>query len=1083
MEGTRTDLTDDPEVRAFVWHIRDVQDALDASNELRESERRLRALFDSDVVAQAIIDAKGTILAANESFCELLDVTEVEARIHQVADFWASDLSDAREGFRRLLDGEVDDIRIVGRCRRGDGTIPIRAVVRRIPTQGTVRLLVQAQDLREEERNRAELELGRQRLDAVISHAPLVLATFDIQGAIDFFGGHALQGLPEYAGIEGLRVQDVFAGDPAIVDGALRALGGESNSVSVEGEHGVWEVHSRPLCDANGAVTGGVAVAVDITERAAAERATRASEARLHALLTSTADVIAVEDEAGILRYASPSVGRVLGRSAEEVVGRTLFDLVAREDHDALRRARGRWQTGEDATIEVRMQRGDELRVVEVHAADLLDDPAVAGVVLTLSDVTERTRQAEHALYASMHDDLTGLPNRRMLAASGRYLPRRSDTGALLLVDIDGFGLINATYGEQVGDEVLRAVAAQLVASAASDEVVFHLGADEFLVVSHEVVAEGGAQAAAERFVHSISGGETVVDGQAIWLSVSIGVAALEEGVDLTELLQRADAAVRHSKGLGRGMAQCYNDELAGIAGRQLAVESGLRRAIASDELCLQYQPQIDMRSGAIVGVEALVRWNHPELGFLPPSEFLPIAERSALIVSLGRWVLRQACRQAAAWERAWPEHRLVVACNLSARHLLDPGLVGDLEAALEEFRLTPSRLRLEVTETSVMTDADAAVRTLRALKATGVKLSIDDFGTGWSSLAYLKSLPVDELKIDQSFVSGLGVDAGDTVIVEAVVSLARPSASTSWPRAWRHWTRRRPSYSSASATPKGGCGRPPARRTPSTPCSTAPLPSPARPARPRGRRGWPTASRTHPPSDFSPTSCAHRSRPSSAMPTSSPTACSRAAREVIAGRWTRSSETLVPRRPSSRRSATWPCSMTARCRSTSSTSISMPSRHPWWTTCAASRTTRSRCASTGAARSCGSTRCGPGRCCGTWSTTPSASAPRARRSSWPSNAGPWARRCSYRTSVLGSRRRTPPGCSASTPGCRRPGRGPGSGCTWATRSRRRWAAACRTALDPVEGASSSCSCLRPRRTRSDLLAGAVAISDRPPGA
>lgn len=521
-------------------------------------------------------------------------------------------------------------------------------------------------------------------------------------------------------------------------------------------------------------VIGGVFVGVDVQAHTPAEDRARASEARLQAVLRSTSDVIAIQGLNGVLRYVSPSVAHVLGFRETALVGRTFASLVVGADSLAtLQGARAQWHLGAAATVELKVRHASgEAKVVELSGTNLIDDPVIAGIVLTFRDITDRRLAEGAAARAMAHDQMTGLPNRLWLTEHARARTDAAATAAVILVNLDGFSLINATYGEPVGNRVLHEVAHRLVRVEGSEETVCRLGSDEFaiLCVGHEV---SDLDAAAARYVAALTDEVLVLEGQGIWLSASAGITPPSASGDIALLLRQADAATRSAKAKGPGRVEVFGVELEGVASRRLEVESGLRAALAEGQLRLHYQPVVNMHSGVIKGVEALVRWLHPREGLLGPGAFLPTAEQSRLIVDIGRWVLSEACTQAAAWERTWPERRLSVAVNLSARHLLDPRLVDDVQAALDVTGVTPARIRLEITETSVMAEADAAVRTLRRLKATGVRISIDDFGTGWSSLAYLKNLPVDELKIDRSFVMGLGVDAGDAVIVASVVGLA----------------------------------------------------------------------------------------------------------------------------------------------------------------------------------------------------------------------------------------------------------------------------------------------------------------------
>jgi diguanylate cyclase (GGDEF)-like protein len=383
----------------------------------------------------------------------------------------------------------------------------------------------------------------------------------------------------------------------------------------------------------------------------------------------------------------------------------------------------------------------------------------------------------EQARHLATHDQLTGLANRVLFndrltqaVAAARH---GRQVLAVLYLDLDGFRAINDSLGNAVGDGLLRGIATQVNASIGETDTAARLGGDEFAVILTQLPSELDAARVAGRIAECLA--RPVPFGQRnVSATASIGIATFpRDGVEADELVRKAETAMRHAKEQGRNRYEFYAREMNAAVLRRVSVESRLRRALDERALVLHYQPQYDLRRSRIVGCEALIRWNHPEHGILPPSEFLGVAEDSGLIVPIGAWVLQEACRQTAVWHAAG-HVGLRIAVNVSSRQFRERGFEQLVSTALAESGLRPESLELEITEGSLIADVDATVTTLYALKRLGVRLSIDDFGTGYSALSYLKRLPVDVLKIDQSFVRELTTHPVNATITEAIVRLAR---------------------------------------------------------------------------------------------------------------------------------------------------------------------------------------------------------------------------------------------------------------------------------------------------------------------
>ncbi|HEX9969879.1 MAG TPA: EAL domain-containing protein [Acidimicrobiales bacterium] len=402
-----------------------------------------------------------------------------------------------------------------------------------------------------------------------------------------------------------------------------------------------------------------------------------------------------------------------------------------------------------------------------------------ASLALNDASAVDAMRRAfGEAVHQATHDGLTGLPNRNLvidrLTHAIARARRRPNTLAVLFIDLDRFKVVNDSLGHSVGDEVLVQVAQRLEAAVRPGDTVARLAGDEFVVVCEDVEGDCDVLALAERIAEAVAAPIPLYGRDAI-ITASIGIALASTDTRAEDLLRDADVAMYRAKERGRARLELFDADMRTRMLQRLEIEHALRRALQRREFVLYYQPTVSVETGQVTSFEALLRWPDPERGLVMPDEFIPVAEENGLIVPLGRWALEEACRQLAEWRAVHPECAdLQVSVNLSARQFADPDLVPVVAGALRDAGLDPSGLWLEITESVLMEEAESTVETLRALRALGIHLSIDDFGTGYSSLSYLKRFPVDTLKIDRSFVDGLGTDAEDEAIVTAVVRLAQ---------------------------------------------------------------------------------------------------------------------------------------------------------------------------------------------------------------------------------------------------------------------------------------------------------------------
>jgi diguanylate cyclase (GGDEF)-like protein/PAS domain S-box-containing protein len=500
-------------------------------------------------------------------------------------------------------------------------------------------------------------------------------------------------------------------------------------------------------------------VAVRENMRLSAESAARQSEARFRTLVQHSSDLIAVVDLDTTIRYQSPSVERVLGYRPEELAGTRLVALAHPDDIPRVLALATETASrpGSTAPAEWRLKRRDgQTFFAEVIGTNLLSDSTIEGLVLTIRDIQERKSLEEQLTHQAFHDPLTQLANRALLSNRVEHARARSlrdgKPCAVLLLDLDDFKAINDSLGHAAGDQVLIEVARRIETCIRAGDTAARLGGDEFALLLEDTADASRALEVAQRIAAALKS-PVKLDGREAFLTASMGLAISSPEEGEGEILGNADVALYLAKEKGKGLCETFEPGMRMAVVRRIALEADLRRALDRRELLLHYQPIIDLQTGRPVGAEALLRWQHPERGLLPPLDFIPLAEESGLIVPIGYWVLEEACRSARRWpRRAEPLH---VSVNLSARQLQEPDLVDRVREALRAARLEPSRLVLEITESLIMLETRTIIPRLRALKTLGLRLAIDDFGTGYSSLAYLQNLPVDVLKIDQSFIRG----------------------------------------------------------------------------------------------------------------------------------------------------------------------------------------------------------------------------------------------------------------------------------------------------------------------------------------
>lgn len=519
------------------------------------------------------------------------------------------------------------------------------------------------------------------------------------------------------------------------------------------------------------------------SEQQARETSSRLSdsESRIHAVLDNVDEGIATTSENGTIELFNPGAERLFALRQEDAVGQNVSVLMP-EPHRShyLAHVEQYLQTGESPMIGVGLEvmglrkNGDtfpmDLRVSEFSQAGRRH------LICVMRDITQRKAAEAKILHMANHDALTGLPNRSLVQDRIQQAIARAQRGAstfaVMFLDLDKFKTINDSLGHSVGDQLLQVVADRIVTCLRDEDTVSRQGGDEFIVVLGSLSDPQGAAVVARKILDALSA-PVVIGGQILSTGASIGIALYPgDGKDVETLLRNSDTAMYCAKESGRNLYQFFAHEMNARAAERLLLESRLRRAVADGALQLHYQPLVNVADGRIVATEALVRWNDAELGHVPPSTFIPVAEASGLIVALGEWVLRQACRQLAQWRsQGIAPPRMVV--NLSHLQLRQKNLVEAFTAIIGETGADPHCLGLEITESAIMDNPEITIGTLKQLKALGIELSLDDFGTGYSSLSYLKRFPLDKVKIDQSFIHDISTDASDEAMVTAIIAMA----------------------------------------------------------------------------------------------------------------------------------------------------------------------------------------------------------------------------------------------------------------------------------------------------------------------
>ncbi len=703
----------------------------------------------------------------------------------------ADDVDEVRQAIAAMVKGDSDAYLVEHRVRSKDGgwkwIVSRGKVVERSPQGRALRAIGATTHITHRKRIDDNLRYPHGFLDSIVDHIPDVVCVKDAKdlrlvlinrAAADFIGISREECV-------GKTYQDFFPAEQAAASdrevlSSKQMLDIPEETITLKNGHErILHTQKIPMLDAQGDPAFLLCISQDITERKLAEQALRTSEERFRLIADNVSDLIAIVDTKGKRIYNSPSYRTLFG---EDVLlpGSDSFAQIHLDDRDkVIQHFHETVKSGQGRPTQFRFLLPDgNVRFIESHGSAVRGESGeVERIIVVSRDVTERLQADERLRHLAHHDLLTNLPNRVLMRdriEQALIQAQRSNRrAALLFIDLDHFKNINDLLGHTVGDQLLREVAQRLRSCVRDSDTVSRQGGDEFIVLLQGLPMRAHAVVTAEKIVEAFSQPFSV-SNHTLDITASIGLSVYpDDGTDAETLLRNADTAMYHAKASGRHGYQFFNLELAEAVRHRADLGKQMREAIANKDFRLHYQPRIDLTTGGIPSIEALVRWNHPELGLIGPMQFIPYAEESGLIVSLGKWILKEACRQNAAWRRSGFPH-LRIAVNVSGRQLRQNDFVNMVAKVLAETRMPASALELELTETVFMQEAGHTAATFGELRKMGVQLAIDDFGTGYSSLSYLKRFGVDRLKIDQSFVRDITTDRNDAAIVSAIMAMAR---------------------------------------------------------------------------------------------------------------------------------------------------------------------------------------------------------------------------------------------------------------------------------------------------------------------
>jgi diguanylate cyclase (GGDEF)-like protein/PAS domain S-box-containing protein len=796
MESVGTYLLDDPHVGGVVVISRDVTERKEAEEALRRNEQYFRTVVQSASDIITVLETDGTIRYVSPAVEKVMDYPpEEQAGANAFDSVHPEDRQRALGLFAKILKTPGGHLLIEFRVPHKDGSWRyLEHVVNNLLDDPSVNgIVVTSRDVTERKESEERLRRAEERYRTLVERVPAVVYVQEI-GSPDsaIYMSPSIEALTGYTpeeckdpdmrwrmvhpeDRERLQSEDERTGKPGQVFASeYRVLHRDGRTVWVRNESVLIEDEASGSRYWQGFM-------LDITERRQVEVALRESEQRFRRSFDDAAIGMALVGTDGRFLQTNRSLREILGYPEEELLEKSFQDITHPDDLGADLDQRRRTLLGEIRTYQMEKRYFHKeghvvwvlLSVSMVH--DEEGEPLY--FVSQIQDISQRKVLEERLEHRAFHDSLTDLPNRQLFMDRLGQALRRTRRGhkrvAMLFMDLDGFKVVNDSLGHQVGDFLLTVVAQRLRRCLRPEDTLARFGGDEFVVLIEAVDDPAQAVQVAERIMEELRS-PFIMEGRDLYVIASIGISLGDARThDADDLLREADTAMYRSKDEGRDF-RVFNPAMYERAFRRLEVENDLRRAIEQEEFVVHYQPMVDLQTGELWGMEALVRWDHPERGLLEPSEFVPVAEQSGLVIPMGEQVLREACFRAKEWQEENPRiPPLVMSVNLSASQLSRLDLAGTVERVLKETGLEGSSLILDVTETVYVKVLAGNTAMLDRLRVLGVRFSIDDFGTGYSSLSYLKRLPADAIKIDQSFVEGLGKVVEDTAVVRMIIELA----------------------------------------------------------------------------------------------------------------------------------------------------------------------------------------------------------------------------------------------------------------------------------------------------------------------
>lgn len=640
-----------------------------------------------------------------------------------------------------------------------------------------VAIINDARDVTQAREQERRLEQKHVLLNTVIAQSPIIVWAIDNKGIFTLSEGRGLDVLDLKPGeVVGKSVFDVYKDNKDIVHNCQQALQGKTLNTVVHAADRTYHSTYNPIKDSSGHIQGVMGVSNDITDL-------QKIEAQMHILssaLEQTAEMVLITNVDGVIEYVNPAFESTTGYSREEIVGKKPGILRSGKHEPEF--YQHMWETilrGDVfSEVFINARKDGSIYYEEKHITPIRNQQnQITHFISTGKDISERMRIQERLHYMAHHDALTKLPNRNLFMDRLRQAMARARWHkrliAVMFLDLDRFKNINDSLGHTVGDQLLIQLTQRLSSGVRAGDTIARFGGDEFAILLDDIASEKDISQLAKKVLDGMIS-PFVIEGRNLYMTASIGVSIFpSDGEDAETLLRNADVAMYRAKDLGRNNYQFYSNEMSARAFERLALENSLRHALKRQEFNLLYQPQMEIKSRRIVGVEALLRWQHPEMGQILPGDFVPLLEETGLIDQVGEWVMQTALRQAALWHGAGYDF-LKVSINLSGRQFNNPEFIASLKSLVQNTGLNPGLIELELTESMLMRNASKTISALNSLHQFGISIAVDDFGTGYSSLHYLRRFPISTLKIDRSFIRNVIEDNDDRAITTAIIVMAQ---------------------------------------------------------------------------------------------------------------------------------------------------------------------------------------------------------------------------------------------------------------------------------------------------------------------